>query len=148
MQTMEERIEKAIIDRFFEPSWMVVPITVSDPQTGGMRIEQTYSQTPSEMSNVSQAIYDAARAQIIAKVIERMDIDAIVAEWSPKIAKDVVRQLQVDPSYGWSSNPSKTARQKMMDKVYEDVAVEFGKQCVAHLKETGGLMNILEAPTT
>lgn len=144
-KTLEERIEEAIVARFFEPTWIVTPHMVSDPQTGLMHTEPAMTQIPSEMSTVAQAIYNKARAEIVRKVLEQLDIDALVAQWASKIAEDVVKQLQTAPNNGWSPQPNKTERQKMLDKVYEAVAEEFGRQCVEHIKNTGGLKAVLEA---
>lgn len=144
-KTMEERIEEAIVARFFEPGWIATPQFTVDPQGIG-RNETVMSQIPAPMTMIAQAIYEQARTQILQKVIERLDIDAIVDEWAPKIAEDVVKQLQIKDGYGWQPHPSKTERGKMMDKVYDMVAEEFGRQCVEHLKNTGGLMGVLEAP--
>lgn len=143
--TIEERVEQAIIDRFFEPSWIAQPQYLVDPQSGQARTDTVMSQIPAPMTVIAQAIYDQARAEIVRKVIEKLDIDALVKQWAPQIAEDVVKQLQVKDGYGWQPHPSKTERQKMLDKVYEEVANEFGRQCVEHLKNTGGLMSILEA---
>lgn len=142
---IEERVEQAIIDRFFEPSWIAQPQYIVDPQSGQARTDTVMSQIPAPMTVIAQAIYDQAKAQIVAKVLEKLDIDALVEQWAPQIAEDVVKQLQVKDGYGWQPHPSKTERQKMLDKVYEEVANEFGRQCVEHLKNTGGLMSILEA---
>lgn len=146
MSTLEERVEAAIVSRFFEPSWIVSPGMVTDPSTGHVRSEPMMTQIPSEMSVIAQAVYDRARIEIVRKVIEQMDIDVIISEWAPLIAKDVVSQLQkVNDGYGWQPKPSATERAKMMDKVYDMVAEEFGRQCVEHIKNTGGLMAVLEA---
>lgn len=144
MTTLEQRVEEAIIARFFEPTWLVSTHPIVDPNTGQYRTETGMSQIPAPMTVVAQAVYDRARDEIVRKVLEQMDIDAIVAEWAPVIAKDVVKQLQVTPE-AWRAAPNKSERQKMMDKVYEDVAAEFGRQAVEHLRATGGLMAVLEA---
>lgn len=145
MKSMEERIEDAIVARFFEPSWMMTTQYIPDPQTGMSTPHPVNSQIPAPMSTVAQAIYDHARAEIVRRVMEKLDIDAIVTEWAPLIAKDVIKQLQtVNDGHGWRANPSKSEREKMLEKVYEAVAEEFGRQCVAHLKTTGGLLNVLE----
>lgn len=144
MKSLEERVEEAIIARFFEPSWIVSTGAITDPSTGMMRTEPVMSQIPSEMSVVARAIYDQVRDEIVRKVIESMDIDAIVAEWSPIIAKDVIIRLNADDRSGWLAKPGPSERRKMMDKVYENVATEFGRQAVEHLRKTGGLMAVLE----
>lgn len=141
--SFEERIEEAIVARFFEPSWMTLSQQMLDPSTGQYRTEIVPTQIPAPMTTVAQAVYDQARAEIIRKVMEQVDIDAIVAEWAPIIAKDVIKQLQEPPNQ-WSTRPDISSRKKMMDKVYEDVAAEFGRQAVEHLKSTGGLMAVLE----
>ena len=146
--TMEERIEEAIIARFFEPTWLIQTQQMLDPQTGQYRTEVVPTQIPAPLSVVAQAVYAAAKEKILASVLEQLDIDAIVAQWAPIIAKDVVAKLQTTPDR-WSSNPTATERRKMLDKVYEQVAEEFGRQCVEHLRQTGGLMGILDAsPST
>lgn len=144
MKTMEERIEQAIIDRFFEASWMIQTQQILNPQTGQYHIESTPTQIPAPMTVVAQAIYNQAKAEIVRKVMEKLDIDAIVAEWAPSIAKDVVARLNEKPN-SWSAYPSKSEREKMLSKVYDAVAEEFGRQCVEHLKNTGGLLAVLEA---
>lgn len=142
---LEERVADAIVQKFFEPAWTMSTQQVVDPSTGQYRTELVPYQTSAPMSMVAQAVYDQAKADIIERVIRQIDIDAIVEQWAPVIAKDVVEQLQVKDGYGWQPHPSKTERQKMLDKVYNAVAEEFGRQCVEHLKSTGGLLNILEA---
>lgn len=142
---IEKRIEDAIVARFFEPSWTIVPTMVTDPTNGMVRSEPMMSQIPSGMSVVVQAIYDQAKDEIVRKVIEQLDIDALVAQWAPIIAKDVVEKLQVKDGYGWQPHPSKTERRKMLEKVYEAVAEEFGRQAVEHIRSTGGLRAVLEA---
>lgn len=144
MKSLEERIEQAIVDRFFEPSTAMYTQQVMNPNTGQYHTEVVPTQIEAPMSMVASAIYKEARAEIIRKVMAQIDIDAIVAEWAPIIATDVVRQLQSQPE-SWRSNPSKNEREKMLEKVYEMVAEEFGRQCVEHLKNTGGLLAVLEA---
>lgn len=144
MKSMENLVEEAIVARFFEPSMSFQLQQTIDPSTGQIRSENMPVLLPAPMTTVAEAIYSQARTQIIQKVIERLDVDAIVAEWSSQIAKDVVAKLQEMPA-SWHSNPSKTEREKMMDKVYDNVAEEFGRQCVNHLRETGGLLGILES---
>jgi hypothetical protein len=141
--SLEEQIEKAIVARFFEPTWIAQPQYVIDPQTGHGRSESVMMQQPAPMSLVSQAIYEKAKLDIVNAVLAKLDIDALVAEWAPIIAKDVIAQLQKTPDR-WAAKPSKSERDKMLEKVYEAVAEEFGRQCVEHLKNTGGLMSVLE----
>lgn len=141
--TLEQRVEDAIVARFFEPSWLMTsqPTYNNGMMTGS---EVMPSQIPAPMTVVAEAIYAEAKDRILARVLDQLDIDAIVEEWGAHIAKDVVDKLQaVSPS--WQATPSPSAREKMLTKVYDAVAEEFGRQCVEHLKNTGGLMAVLEA---
>lgn len=144
---LQQRIEDAIVAKFFEPTWAMTTQQTFDQQ-GTLRLELVPMQVQSEMSRVAAAIYDAAKDRIIARVLETLDVDQIVEEWGGRIAQDVVAKLQENNSNHWSATPTKTERQKMLDKVYEQVAEEFGRQCVERLRETGGLMAVLEAAPT
>jgi hypothetical protein len=141
-KTIEQRIEEAIVARFFEPSWVFSTQVLysNSGQVVGSTITPMQNDAP--MSTVAKAIYDAAKDELVLKVIESINIDEIVESWAPKIAEDVVKKLNETP--GWNAKPGSSEREKMLDKVYNQVADEFGRQCVEHLKNTGGLMRVLE----
>lgn len=143
--SLEDQIANAIINKFFEPSWSIVTQPVYNPQTGQAHQELTPMQVPAPMEIVAQAIYNRAKADIIEGVLARINIDEMIEKWGPLIAKDVVNTLQEKDGRHWSPHPTPTERKKMLDKVYEAVAEEFGRQCVEHIKNTGGLMAVLEA---
>ena len=138
---LEDAIQKAIIDKFFEPTPLVQTQMVYD-NTGSQRMESSVALVDSPATRVAQEVWKANQSAITQAVMERLDLAAIVEQCSEKITAEVVKHLTAVPN-SWSSNPTPAARKQMMDKVYDQVAEEFGKQCVAHLRETGGLMGIL-----
>lgn len=141
--SIEDAIREAIIDKFFEPVTLIVSQPVSSPN-GTVSMQAVPTQVEAPSMKVARAIWDANSKAITDAVMARLDIDTIVEQCSAHAAKAVVDRLMTDPGR-WSSNPSPSERQKMLAKVYDKVADEFGRQCVEHLRQTGGLMGILEA---
>ena len=143
---VEQAIRQAIIDKFFEPTTLILSHPTFNSQTGQTEVITYPSQTEAPALKVGRAIWEANAAAITKAVMDRLDIDAIVEQTALVVTKAVVEHLTAQPAHSWSANPTLSERQKMLNKVYDQVADEFGRQCVEHLRTTGGLMGVLDAP--
>lgn len=146
MTSIDDAIREAIIAKFFEPTTLILSQPAFDPTTGVSTVQTFPSQTEAPALRVARAIWDAKQQAITDAVMARLDIDTIVDSVVVKVTAVMVDRLMKEPDNRWSSNPTKSQRQIMLDSVYAKVAEEFGRQCVEHLRQTGGLMGILEAP--
>ena len=145
MSAVDEAIRDAIVAKFFEPTTIIVSQPVFDPNGGPPTMGVFPSQTEAPALRVARAVWEANREAITEAVMARLDIDAIVAQVVPLVTKATVDRLTADSGQRWSANPTPSERQKMLAQVYDAVAEEFGRQCVARLRETGGLQGILDA---
>jgi len=145
VSTTDDAIRQAIIDKFFEPTTLIVSQPVFDPNGGPPHMQSFPSQTEAPALRVARAVWEANSQAITDAVMARLDIDALVEQTAAHVTQSVVARLLAEPDNRWSANPQPSERQRMLTKVYDAVAEEFGRQCVAHLRQTGGLMGILDA---
>ena len=142
----EELLRQAVVDKFFEPS--MVMMTTMAPGPNGIMQPQVYpSQTEAPSMRIARAVWDANQQAITDAVMARLDVDELVELVSAKTTKAVLDRLLAEPDRRWNAPPSQSERERMLAKVYEDVAAEFGRQAVEHLRRTGGLMAVLDAGT-
>ena len=141
MDNIETAIRDAIVEKYFQPERLLQPVSVMSDGTS--RVEYHPTELPSPMSRVARAIWDNNKDAITNAVLARLDLDDVVQQCSAVITKEVVARLTAE--HGWSARPQASQRKQMLEKVYAMVAEEFGRQAVEHLRNTGGLMGVLEA---
>ena len=143
MTDFEKAIQDAIVAKFFEPIGSTIAVQVVDPNTGQSRIEYQNQFYDPPVTNIARILYRNHENEILEGVKARLDLDDIIEKCVVEISNRVVTKLTEAP-YSWAAKPNASEKEKMLSKVYDRVAEEFGRQCVEHLKNTGGLMNILE----
>lgn len=142
MSSIEDAIQQAIVDRFFEPSVLFTTHSVWNQQTGNTELVTQPTQTEAPSMRVARDLWEARHGAITDAVMKRLDIGALVEDVVEKVTEEMVKRLTAPPN-NWGHHPAKSERQVMLDKVYEKVAEEFGRQAVEHLRQTGGLLGIL-----
>lgn len=145
VSTIDDAIRQAIVEKFFEPTTVLYNSPVTGPN-GVTSMQATPHQIEAPVMQIARDVWKANSTAITDAVMARLDTPVLVDQVTDLVTAAVVTRLTSEPDNRWSSNPQPSERQRMLAKVYDAVAEEFGRQCVEHLRATGGLMGILDAP--